>query len=333
MFSENKKHFYSLDLFRGISGYGVAITHFFAFIYSSEVNEYLSFIFVEFFFVLSGFVLFPQILKVYDDKRNLFLFYQRRWLRTLPLFFFSLIVISLILNQMNSSDFFKYFFLIQNMFANFLSKNYYPIVWSLSIEEFFYLIFPFMLILTKKENLIKCIIFFLLLTFLMKVILSNFYDSNFLRTGTFFRLDAILLGFCARFFYNEFKIKFSLTLSLLLLLLYFLCQEFVINNRDSYLVKIFFIYYLQFLSLNFLLFFLNLENFLYNKYLKFFLQLISNQTYSVYLFHMIYIYLLYDVKLLIIYKFLIYISLLFFTSTVAYYFFEKPILKNRKQLI
>src|SRR6056300_1620906 len=117
MFSDNNKYFYSLDLFRGISGYGVAISHFFAFIYSSEVNEYLSFIFVEFFFVLSGFVLFPQILKVYDDKRNLFLFYQRRWLRTLPLFFFSLIVISLILNQMNSSDFFKYFFLIQNMFS------------------------------------------------------------------------------------------------------------------------------------------------------------------------------------------------------------------------
>ena len=42
-------HYYGLDLLRGISGYGVAICHFYAFIYANEILEYLSFIFVEFF--------------------------------------------------------------------------------------------------------------------------------------------------------------------------------------------------------------------------------------------------------------------------------------------
>ena len=33
---DTNKHFYGLDLLRGISGYGVAICHFYAFIYQAE---------------------------------------------------------------------------------------------------------------------------------------------------------------------------------------------------------------------------------------------------------------------------------------------------------
>ena len=74
--NQTQKHFYGLDLLRGISGYGVAICHFFAFIYNNTFLEYLSFIFVEFFFVLSGFVLFPQLMRVLDNKNNLLIFYK-----------------------------------------------------------------------------------------------------------------------------------------------------------------------------------------------------------------------------------------------------------------
>ena len=96
---EINKHFYGLDLLRGISGYGVAICHFYAFVYQNVFLEYLSFIFVEFFFVLSGFVLFPQLLKILDNKKNLVIFYKRRWLRTLPLYFICLVIISIMFNK------------------------------------------------------------------------------------------------------------------------------------------------------------------------------------------------------------------------------------------
>ncbi len=69
-----KKYFFSLDLFRGFCGYGVAITHFFAFTYDNTYMEYLSLVFPEFFFVLSGFVLYPQLLKVLGKKDNLLIF-------------------------------------------------------------------------------------------------------------------------------------------------------------------------------------------------------------------------------------------------------------------
>ena len=58
---ESKK-FYGLDLLRGIAGYGVAITHYFYFVQEKVDFEYYSFIFVEIFFVLSGFVLSNQLI-------------------------------------------------------------------------------------------------------------------------------------------------------------------------------------------------------------------------------------------------------------------------------
>ena len=109
---EKNNYFISLDLFRGFCGYGVALSHFFAFVYSNSYSEYMSLIFAEFFFVLSGFVLYPQILKVINNKKNLFIFYKRRWMRTLPLYLVTLILISILTGQLFELDFLKYLFLI-----------------------------------------------------------------------------------------------------------------------------------------------------------------------------------------------------------------------------
>ena len=66
------KYYHSLDFFRGVCGYGVAITHLHAFIFESQLMEYFSLLFVEFFFVLSGFVLYPQLLKTINNKKASF---------------------------------------------------------------------------------------------------------------------------------------------------------------------------------------------------------------------------------------------------------------------
>ena len=110
------KHLYSLDLFRGFCGYGVAFCHLQAFIFKNSHMEYLSLLFVEFFFILSGFVLYPQLMKISENKDNLFIFYKRRWIRTLPLYIIILLIVSALTSELLSVDFLKYFF--------FYSKNY-----------------------------------------------------------------------------------------------------------------------------------------------------------------------------------------------------------------
>ena len=115
MESKGSNYFISLDLFRGFCGYGVAITHLNAFVFKNSYMEYMSLLFVEFFFVLSGFVLYPQLLKVINNKKNLIIFYKRRWMRTLPLFIVVLILVSILTSQLFTWDFLKYFFLVQKI--------------------------------------------------------------------------------------------------------------------------------------------------------------------------------------------------------------------------
>ena len=325
-------HYIGLDLLRGISGYGVAITHFFAFIYKSQVSEYISFLFVEFFFVLSGFVLFPQILKIYKNKKNLFIFYKRRWLRTLPLYLLSLLIVSIITNNLLSFDFLKYLLLIQNILPNTLSNDFFPIVWSLSIEEFFYLLFPIIILSVNKKDLLKFLIYFILLILFLKIFITLYFDLDFLRKGTFIRFDSIIVGFIARYFYKNFPLFLNSSLCFLLLFFYVIGSDFVISNTGNYSVKYFFVIYLQILSLLILFFFIKIDEISNFSFLKSFFSLISKQTYSVYLFHIIFIYMLYDLEISMFYKFCVYIFLLFTSSTFIFYYFEKPILDKRPKL-
>lgn len=329
---EKSNHYIGLDLLRGISGYGVAVTHFFAFMYNSEVSEYISFLFVEFFFVLSGFVLFPQILKIYNNKKNLFIFYKRRWLRTLPLYLLSLLIVSIITNNLLSFDFLKYLLLIQNILPNTLSNDFFPIVWSLSIEEFFYLLFPIIILSVNKKDLLKFLIYFILLILFLKIFITLYFDLDFLRKGTFIRFDSIIVGFIARYFYKNFPLFLNSSLCFLLLFFYVIGSDFVISNTGNYSVKYFFVIYLQILSLLILFFFIKIDEISNFSFLKSFFSLISKQTYSVYLFHIIFIYMLYDLEISMFYKFCVYIFLLFTSSTFIFYYFEKPILDKRPKL-
>ena len=89
----------SLDLFRGLAGYGVAICHYFYYLYNFTSFQFYSIFFVELFFVLSGFVLFPQLQKVYNNLKNTKIFFIRRWLRTIPPYVIALICYSILFNK------------------------------------------------------------------------------------------------------------------------------------------------------------------------------------------------------------------------------------------
>jgi len=329
-----KDHLYSLDLLRGFSGYGVAFCHLHAFIYNNAHLEYFSLLFVEFFFILSGFVLYPQLIQVLNNKKNLLIFYKRRWLRTLPLYFIILILVASLFNDEFGSDFFKYFVFIQKIAPNFLTKDYYPVAWSLSIEEFFYLLFPLVLIFFGKKNNIKKIVIFFIFLIIVKSFFAINTDSNFFRTGTLFRFDAILLGFILRFFYDDIiKYKYlSALLLILLLFLFYFSENYVLSNSEDYFVKVTFVFLLQIISLLTLITFLLFEPLMKINFIKKFSILVSKQTYSVYLIHIIFIYLLEKMQLGMYYTVFIYIILLFFSSSLIYKFIEKPLLKIRPKL-
>ena len=76
----------SLDLLRGMAAFAVAIPHFLMFHnIDAEGAETMSILGVEVFFVLSGYVLAPQLLALAERPswHNLGVFWVRRWMRPL----------------------------------------------------------------------------------------------------------------------------------------------------------------------------------------------------------------------------------------------------------
>ena len=325
---ENKKY-YGLDLLRGIAGYGVAITHYLYFIKDKVNFEYYSFIFVEIFFVLSGFVLSNQLIKIHNEKNNLKVFYIRRLLRTIPLYVVALIFYTAISNNFNL-DFFKFLIFIQKIIPNFVESNYFMVAWSLSIEEFFYLLFPIYLIFYKKTSALRLVIYFIVFLTLVKILFYDNLSAEFLRTGTLLRLDSIALGFLLSIFFSRvinYK-KIISFLSFLLIIAFINFKSYFFNNES--LNTLCFIFLAQLLSITLVVSFCNLEILINkSKLIKGLCSIIANQTYSVYLFHLIIMHFLIMSTSSYINNLFTYLFLLFIISFITFKYFERPILSLR----
>ncbi len=190
-----------------------------------------------------------------------------------------------------------------------------------------------MLIYFNKINFLKILFIFISLIYLFKILyLFQGQDEEFYRTGTFLRLDSIAFGVLARIYLEKIKnIYFN-----------FICLVVIMMILDNYLSDLknltsielfFFVFLSQVFSINSIIIFIRGNKFLESFKLKSFFSLLAKQTYSIYLFHFIIIYLISMNPSFIKIKFLviIYIFILFILSSFCYYFFEKKIVENRPQ--
>jgi peptidoglycan/LPS O-acetylase OafA/YrhL len=203
------KHIEELDSLRGIACLLVLFDHLYSILFLQVEGHKIfrgGFIGVDLFFILSGFLisslLFAELRK--NSTINLYKFYSRRALRLLPpvLIVIPLVILPIIIYI----DGFKimlinYFYLVTytTIFPKFLEVlNYFPQpywfphAWSLSIEEIFYLFFPFLLMKVRDRNKILifiCILFvinIILLPYVLKIFQGGAYHNplwHFSQTG------------------------------------------------------------------------------------------------------------------------------------------------------
>jgi peptidoglycan/LPS O-acetylase OafA/YrhL len=196
----------SLDLVRGAAAFCVAIPHYFV-LNSTDwpTAEAVSVLSVEVFFILSGFVLAPQIMFCSRDGRlvNLLIFLMRRWMRTILPFLVALAAISVLVDQLLTADFFRYAFYVQNAYGQHNIRDYFPIAWSLSVEEWFYVTFPVLIFICARAfrradmqfALIVVVAFIVAITALRTVFGDlQTWDAQ-VRRVTLFRIDSIGYGF------------------------------------------------------------------------------------------------------------------------------------------
>lgn len=172
---------------------------------------------VELFFVLSGFLIGTILIRTLEEKehfgwRDLTHFWKRRWFRTLPNYYLILainywLVSSQIINgDINQFDW-KFLVFSQNLYEYF--HSFFWESWSLSVEEWFYISLPVLIIglrllFKKKTTLLIAIAIMILVPVIQRILsLDNFYDSwHFdveIRKVVIMRLDTIIYGVLAAF--------------------------------------------------------------------------------------------------------------------------------------
>lgn len=229
--TENKQYFHGLDVVRFIAAFMIVIDHGY-FVWqgalgqqdvpaTNVVQKYLinfvhNFGFgVDIFFLISGFLIsyLLQEEKVKYGKIDIKNFYIRRILRIWPMYYL-LIIIGIILPRYSHSGDIH---LIPNLFffGNFdtmyhgWSNTGTNHLWSICIEEHFYLVFPFLAAFLSSDKLKKALLLLITGAIVFRILtLINVQDSWMrLSLHTFSRVDTILLGAYLGILYQEGTIK------------------------------------------------------------------------------------------------------------------------------
>ena len=245
-----------IDLIRGFSILSVILIH--CAIHLPIEQSLLSIVWVKIllrsgyygvmvFFVVSGFLITSISIKRWDNLAsiNLYQFYKMRFARIMPCLF-ALFLISIPLHLMNVNG-----FVIQNtslgqtLFAaltfqiNRLVANVgYPfpanwdVLWSLSVEEVFYLIFPVLCILLRKQkHLIIVMLMFILIGPFAR---TQFTDNEIWSDHSYLScMDGIAIGCLAAIFANKARSRLTLisllTLGFILFSIVVFFRKFVFN--------------------------------------------------------------------------------------------------------
>lgn len=270
---------------------------------------------VEIFFVLSGFLIGNILIRSFANEtfsiHSIYEFWFRRWFRTLPLYFFMLLVNTVVYVFIQNKlivDFWKYPFFLQNFFS--YNNSFFGITWSLSVEEWFYLSFPMVLLVTywlfpeshSKKEILKVVIISYLTFFLgMRLVFAQIEDLNWnndIRKSVFFRLDSIAFGVLASYIYqysNSFWLRHRMQMFYVGLFILSLCaiiffkdisRNYGYGQGDvSFFGKTIYISFVGVGAMLILplLMYIDVEN----KSIKFIITWISKLSYSLYLVHVI----------------------------------------------
>ena len=217
--SGHSSRVFGLDLLRFLAITLVLIEHGSLYMAVAEAVERLFLIFgyfgVELFFVLSGFLIGTIILNLYESEQRLSFgliknFWIRRWFRTIPLYYL-ILTLNIVVHELFGSSaysdttYLSFYAFAQNAVTP--QPGFFGEAWSLSVEEWFYLSLPLVLMLfdrglpgrsfSVKTKTLWSLIFFLAVILALRITVVQMFDpawNSGVRKMMLLRLDSILVG-------------------------------------------------------------------------------------------------------------------------------------------
>jgi peptidoglycan/LPS O-acetylase OafA/YrhL len=142
---------YGLDILRATAIFFVVLEHGGAYLEGKlQYYYYLTFVHdgVSMFFVLSGFLIGTILIKTLEKEKatisTLGNFWIRRWVRTIPPYFLILTILIIIDKPFDpgyNRSLTKHYYIFNQNFST-PQPNFFPESWSISVEEWFYLLVP-----------------------------------------------------------------------------------------------------------------------------------------------------------------------------------------------
>lgn len=357
-----KVRFFGLDIIRSVAIIMVLVAHgrhFFTPYVSEKIHGFYIFSLfgVNLFFVLSGFLIGQIVIRdvLPGSFGSLRTFYIRRWFRTLPLYFLILIILVLRDNFGTFGSWHIYHFIF---LQNFITSEilFFDVAWTLSIEEWFYILSPLLFLLFlpgkyKREDIIKITLIGIMVILAIRVVLVYLYNPKLDPAIIKFiplRFDALLIGVllaCVKIHYNAIYLVLSkkhifIISNIVLIFITIYCMYLIINNlmQESIFMKTFNLLFTSILmALN--IPFMENNSFIKdtlggNKYLFPLFTKISIYSYSIYLIHneilKFFMKYSFDIKTAIFYLMLA-LAVIYSVSGLLYRYYEKPIMDLREK--
>lgn len=160
---------------------------------------------VQLFFVLSGYLITNNLLASRGADNYYRAFFGRRVLRIFPLYFLALVLFLLVLPRLvalppHIADTYqhqRWYWLFLNNWTQPSGQTVYwfPHFWSLAVEEQFYLVWPFLIVLLPERRVALASLIVLLAACLLRVVLQRAgCSADMIYMYTVTRMDALAAG-------------------------------------------------------------------------------------------------------------------------------------------
>jgi peptidoglycan/LPS O-acetylase OafA/YrhL len=178
--SDPSRRIVTLDGLRGLLTISVLLSHYFGEVAHGFHFAMCGWVAVDMFFILSGFLIGKLILERHHHGNFFFVFYVRRFLRIIPVYFIVVLIAGAIIHYFPRPwmevgpgfplwSYLSFTQIFYMMSTQSIGGHWLAPTWTMSVEEHFYLVAPALIAFTPRKWLVPVLVFGAVFSFFLRL--------------------------------------------------------------------------------------------------------------------------------------------------------------------